>query len=379
MDNASLNSHPTDAPEAPEAADAAGQAGQADPVAELRLDQDLVQIVGEGVLDRELAVSFEHLGFRVVVAPEDVGLFPALVVAGEGTDPAVVRVIGQRTGARLAPSVEACALTRGRAGVRRVATEELGLPTMEYEFVDSLEAAEAAAQRIGLPVVVKPGRSLEGEGQSVVRLLDDVAAAWERAAVEGVPVTVERFIDFDFEVTVLTARSVDPVTGELATWFCEPIGTRHEAGKLVEAWQPALLSEAAADSVRSIAARITGAIACQGLYSIELFVAGDDVYFSQVSPRPGFDGLLTRATQRINQFDLHARAVLGLPIDVTLVSPGAARFVEVVRPGAERIAAAMAVEETGVRVVGEQVVVTSTGESAQEARDRASVAVSRLV
>lgn len=350
-----------------------------DPARDLHVDPNLVQVVGGGVLDRELAVSFEHLGFEVIVAPEDTGAFPALVVAGEGADLEVLRTLQERTGTQLVPPLEACELTRARAGVREVATKQLGLPTMEYEFVDSPEALHAAAERIGLPVVVKPGRSLDGQGQTVVRLFDDLDEAWEKANCAGEPVTVERFIEFDFELTIVTARSVDPATGELATWFCEPIGTRHESGALVEAWQPALLSEAAADAARSIAARITGAIACQGLYSIEMFVAGDDVYFSQVTPRPANDGLLTRATQRINQFDLHARAILGLPIDVTLVTPGAAMFLDAPRPSAERIAVAMSVEETGVRMLGDRIMVTATGESAQEARDRAAVAGSRLI
>ncbi|QYH19175.1 ATP-grasp domain-containing protein [Corynebacterium aquatimens] len=187
---------------------------------------------------------------------------------------------------------------------------------------------------------------------------------------------VERYIDFDYEVTILTARSVDPATGQLATWFCEPIGTRHEDGELVECWQPAPISEAAMGNARSIAARVTGALQCCGLYAIELFVDGEEVYFSQASPLTGLDGMLTRATQRLDQFELQARASLHLPIDVTLVSPGAAR---IVRGGADKLssasmARAMAVEETGVQVMGADVLVRATGESAEEARSRAAQA-----
>ena len=202
----------------------------------------------------------------------------------------------------------------------------------------------------------------------------DLARAWGAAcaAEDDEGGVVERYVVVDMKVTILTARSVDPATGKLATWFCEPIGTRHEDGRLVEAWQPAPLSEAAMDNARSIAARITGAFECCGLYTIELFVDGEDVYFSQVIPRPSRLGMITRATQRINQFDLHARATEQLPIDVTLVSPGAARIVRGGDPDLSSLAAAMFIEEVGVQVLGDDILILATGDTVEEARDRAA-------
>ena len=364
---------------------------QLDPARDLRCDPRQVLVLGDSVVEEELAWSFKQLGFDVThlhtseIAAEDMQQrYPSLTVAGAGVDSEVLKELEERAGSIVAPSVEAQELCSSREGVRATATDSLGLPTLRCEFVRSPEELEEAALRLGLPVVVKPGRSSEGQGQTVLRSEQDlhaeVTTAWEAAAEvdpEG-PVVVERFIEFDFELTILAARSVDPATGELATWFCEPIGTRHVGGRLVEAWQPAVLSEAAAGNARSIAARITGALGGQGVYAVEMFVAGDDVYFSDARPRPSLDGLLTRATQRLNQCSLHARAVIGLPIDATLVSPGAMVLVEDVAPSVDGLAKAMSVAETGVRFVDGAAVVTSTGESAQEARDRATLAASRL-
>ncbi|OIR41930.1 hypothetical protein BJP08_06580 [Corynebacterium sp. NML140438] len=364
---------------------------QLDPARDLRCDPRQVLVLGDSVVEEELAWSFRQLGFDVThlrtaeIDAEDMQQrYPSLTVAGAGVDPEVLKELEERAGSIVSPSVGAQELCSSREGVRATATDSLGLPTLRCEFVRSPEELEEAALRLGLPVVVKPGRSSEGQGQTVLRneeeLHAEVTTAWETALEvdpEG-PVVVERFIEFDFELTILAARSVDPATGELATWFCEPIGTRHEGGRLVEAWQPAVLSEAAAGNARSIAARITGALGGQGLYAVEMFVAGDDVYFSDARPRPSLDGLLTRATQRLNQCSLHARAVIGLPIDATLVSPGAMVLVEGAAPSVAGLAKAMSVAETGVRFVDGAAVVTSTGESAQEARDRATLAASRL-
>ena len=344
-----------------------------------------VLILGTSEVEEELASSFRHLGYEVQVGTFEQGapgaMSPDITVAGEGTDLAKLRELVETSGCELFPTVEACRMTRNREGVRRTAAEELGLPTMAYQFADSPEALEACAEQVGYPLVVKPGRSTAGEGQSVVRAADELHEAWTKAHAasesesgESEPVAVEQYIDFDYEVTILTARSIDPATGELATWFCEPIGTRHEDGKLVETWQPAALSQAAADNARSIAARISGAIAGRGVYSTELFVDGDEVYFSQATPRPDADGLLTRNTQRVDQFDLHARATAGLPIDVTLTSPGAATFLHGVNPTTEQIAQAMAVEEATVQVHEDTVMVLATADSVEEARERAAAA-----
>ena len=347
-----------------------------------------VLILGTSAVEDELATSFRRLGYEVQVGTFEQGapgaMTPDITVAGEGTDLTKLRELVDTSGCELFPTVEACRMTRNREGVRRTAAEELGLPTMAYKFVDTVEDLEECAEQVGYPLVVKPGRSTAGEGQSVVREASELRGAFAKAQTacgpEGAsePVAVEQYIDFDYEVTILTARSIDPATGELATWFCEPIGTRHEDGKLVETWQPAALSQAAADNARSIAARISGAIAGRGVYSIELFVDGDEVYFSQATPRPDADGLLTRVTQRVNQFDLHARATAGLPIDATLTSPGAAAFLHGVNPSTAQIAQAMAVDEVTVEVHEDTVMVLVTADTIDEAQARAAEAAKQL-
>lgn len=347
-----------------------------------------VLILGTSAVEEELATSFRRLGYEAQVGTFEQGapgaMTPDITVAGEGTDLAKLRELVDTSGCELFPTVEACRMTRNREGVRRTAAEELGLPTMAYKFVDTVEDLEACAEQVGYPLVVKPGRSTAGEGQSVVRESKELRAAFSKAQTAcgperaSEPVAVEQYIDFDYEVTILTARSIDPATGELATWFCEPIGTRHEEGKLVETWQPAALSQAAADNARSIAARISGAIAGRGVYSIELFVDGDEVYFSQATPRPDADGLLTRVTQRVNQLDLHARATAGLPIDVTLTSPGAAAFLHGVNPTTAQIAQAMAVDEVTVEVHEDTVIVLATADTIDEAQARAVEAAKQL-
>ncbi|WP_408911367.1 ATP-grasp domain-containing protein [Corynebacterium gottingense] len=347
-----------------------------------------VLILGTSAVEEELATSFRRLGYEVQVGTFEQGapgaMTPDITVAGEGTDLTKLRELVDTSGCELFPTVEACRMTRNREGVRRTAAEELGLPTMAYKFVDTVEDLEACAEQVGYPLVVKPGRSTAGEGQSVVRESKELREAFAKAQTacgpEGAsePVAVEQYIDFDYEVTILTVRSIDPATGAMATWFCEPIGTRHEHGKLVETWQPAALSQAAADNARSIAARISGAIAGRGVYSIELFVDGDEVYFSQATPRPDADGLLTRGTQRVDQFDLHARATAGLPIDVTLTSPGAAAFLHGVNPTTAQIAQAMAVDEVTVEVHEDAVMVLATADTIDEAHERAAEAAKQL-
>ncbi|WKD58216.1 Phosphoribosylglycinamide formyltransferase 2 [Corynebacterium capitovis DSM 44611] len=350
-------------------------------------DRNQVLILGGGALAHKLAASFRDLGVAPHVGSLEGGVPahlayapPALTVVCEPASPEQLSELEDATGSFIVPSVEACAMTRNREGVRRTAAEQLGLPTLDYEFAGSFEELQNVAEVVGYPCVVKPGTSTGGRGQTVVTGSDDLAEAWEKAydpSRDG-RVGVEKYVAFDYECTILAARSIDPQTGQLATWFCEPTGTRHEGGRLVEAWQPAALSEAAMDNARSIAARIMGAIAARGLYAIDLFVSGDDVYFSQVCPRPCLDGMLTAVTQRVGQFDLHARAVLGLPIDVTLVTPGAARVVEGTSATPEELAAAMSVEETSAQVLDDVICVLSTGETVDEARARAEAGAAAL-
>ncbi|MCT1585448.1 ATP-grasp domain-containing protein [Corynebacterium sanguinis] len=343
------------------------------------LTQRQVFVLGTGPVAQSSAAAFADLGFDAYVGTLDEELpqwaRPEITVVCDGqvaTTQQLEKLVAE-TGTYLVPSLDACSITRTREGIRRTAAEELGLPTMAYEFANSVGELAGCAEAVGYPCVVKPSISAGGCGHTVVHGPDDLDAAWQRAREtnpEGA-VAVERYVDFDYEVTIITARSVDPETGQLATWFCEPIGTRHETGRLVEAWQPAPLSEAAMDNARSIAARITGRIGAQGVYSIELFVDGDEVYFSDVNPRPSPDGMVTLATQRIDQFDLHARAVAGLPIDVTLMTPGAACYVAGKAHSGEALVRALTVEETTIHVLEETTVVRSTAEDVQQARVQA--------
>ncbi|MDY5786223.1 ATP-grasp domain-containing protein [Corynebacterium sp.] len=347
-------------------------------------DNNQVLILGSGALADELAASFRRLGFAPVIRSVDSaplsGPAPVLTLVCEPAAPEDLAA-HEATGTLLVPTADACRITRNREGIRRTAAEEHGLPTMAYEFIDSFGELAGSAERVGFPCVVKPCTSRDGAGQTVVHDPADLPAAWDRAydpQLDG-RVAVESYVDFDYECTILTVRSIDPETGQLASWFCEPIGTIHEDGHLVEAWQPAPLSEAAMGNARSIAARISGAIGVQGIYAIDLFVDGDEVYFSDVTARPTLDGTITSVTQRINEFDLHARAVLGLPIDVTLTTPGAARFARGLRPSFAGLASAMSVLETSVEMIGDTAVVRSTAESVEEARERAAKALRALI
>lgn len=342
-----------------------------------------VLILGEGTIARELASSYRHLGLEPVLGTTEDAAYarPAAIIATD--HPLNVDELWDvqgETGAVVVPSISACGMTKNRATVRTIATEELGLPTLPHEFARTPAELEAAVERIGYPCVFKPWKSSNGVGHTVIRSKRDLAQAWgaARAAEEAEGGVVERYLDADQEITIITARSIDPATGRMATWFCEPIGTRHEGGRLAEVWQPVPLTDAAMDNARSIAARITGALDCCGTFAVELFVDGEEVYFSQVIPRPSRIGMITRATQRLNQFDLHARASMRLPIDVTLVTPGAARVVPGAIPTPDRLAAAMRVEETGVQVLNDATLVLSTADTIEEARDRAARAAEAL-
>lgn len=236
--------------------------------------------------------------------------------------------------------------------------------------------------------------SSSGKGQSVVKSEDDLEAAWDYAMsgarVANKRVIVEQFVEFDYEITLLTVRGIDPATGKVATWFCEPIGHRQEEGDYVESWQPMEMNERALDNSRSVAARITNALGGRGVFGVELFVSGDDVYFSEVSPRPHDTGLVTLGTQRFSEFELHAKAILGLPVDVTLVSPGASAVIygglDSMGVSYSGLAEALAVEETDLRLFGKPEafrtrrmgVAVSTAEDTDTARERAARAASAI-
>ena len=235
---------------------------------------------------------------------------------------------------RVIPTARAARLTMDREGIRRLAAETLGLPTSPYRFCDSLAELQAAIDDgIGYPCVVKPVMSSSGKGQSKIDGPEGVAAAWDHAMAGGRVshgrVIVEGFIDFDYEITLLTVRAAGQGAqlGEVVTHFCEPIGHKQVSGDYVESWQPQPMSPAALERAREIARAVTGNLGGQGLFGVELFVKGDAVWFSEVSPRPHDTGLVTLSTQVQSEFELHARAILGLPVDTRLRQAGASAVI----------------------------------------------------
>ncbi len=238
--------------------------------------------------------------------------------------------------ARVIPTARAAWLTMNREGIRRLAAEELGLPTSPYRFASSLQELQAAiagsdgAAPIGYPCIVKPVMSSSGKGQSKVDGPDEVESAWNYAAsggrVDSGRVIVEGFVRFDYEITQLTVRA-RAADGSIQTHFCDPVGHVQVAGDYVESWQPHPMSDAALRRSRDIAHKVTENLGGTGLFGVELCVAGDQVWFSEVSPRPHDTGLVTLVTQHQSEFELHARAILGLPVDVGLRTPGASAVI----------------------------------------------------
>ena len=318
-----------------------------------------VALLGSGEIGKEIAIALMRLGVEVTAvdrydgAPAQQVAHGALTVdmsdpraltaaiRSSGADVVVPEIEALATDAlvaleeagevRVVPTARAVHLTMDREGIRRLAAEELGLVTSPYAFASSREELGAAARRIGFPCVVKPVVSSSGHGQSVLRSLDDVAAAWRAAAAGGRVdrgrVIVEGFVDFDAEITLLTVRSRDPRTGRTVTSFCAPIGHRQVDGDYVESWQPQALAPAVLERARRTAATVTAALGGWGLFGVELFICGEEVLFSEVSPRPHDTGLVTLASQRLSEFELHARALLGLPVDAALRSPGASAVI----------------------------------------------------
>lgn len=377
-----------------------------------------VMLLGAGELGKEIAVAFQRLGVEVhaVDSYHDAPAHQVAQVAHvvDLQDPAAIREVVEQVRPQVIvpelesaavevlaeleeqeeltviPNARATTLARDREAIRRLAAEELGLPTAGYAFASEFPQLQEAVEQTGYPCVVKPVYGSSGRGQSVVNSPDDLPGAWEYAKNHGrIPadrVIVERFIDFDYEITLPTVRSIDPATGKAATWFCEPIAHVQQGGDLAGSWQPKAMPTAALDNARSVAARISNALGGRGVYDIELFVAGEDVYFSAVSPRPHDTGLVTLATQRFSEFDLHARAILGLPIDVTLTSPGACEVIRATETSGAvsyaGLAEALAVPEADVRFFGKPEgypgrrmgIALATAEDVDQARERASTA-----
>jgi len=296
--------------------------------------------------------------------------------------------------ARVIPTARAAQLTMNREGIRRLAAEKLWLPTSPYKFADSVEELRAAIDGgIGYPCMVKPVMSSSGKGQSKVDDADAVQAAWDTAAsgsrVNRGRVIVEGFVDFDYEITLLTVRAMGE-NGAVGTHFCEPIGHVQVHGDYVESWQPMAMSGVALQRSRDIAQKVTDDLGGLGIFGVELFVKGDRVWFSEVSPRPHDTGMVTLCSQRLNEFELHARAILGLPVDTSLRAPGASAVIygqiEAAGIAFDGVGEALRVPESDIRLFGKPEsfkkrrmgVALANGRDTGEARSRAKLAAAKV-
>ena len=326
-----------------------------------------VMLLGSGELGKEVLIALQRLGVETIavdryanapgqqvahhartIVMSDPDALRALILAEkpdlvvpeiEAIATPVLEALEAEGAVRVIPTARAARLTMDREGIRRLADETLALPTSPYQFCDSLVELQAAidgvdGKGIGYPCIVKPVMSSSGKGQSKIDGPADVAKAWNYAMaggrVAGGRVIVEGFIDFDYEITLLTVRAVSSkpgADGRIETHFCEPIGHIQVSGDYVESWQPHPMAPAALQRARDIAQAVTDNLGGQGLFGVELFVKGDSVWFSEVSPRPHDTGMVTMTTQWQNEFELHARAILGLPVDTTLKSPGASAVI----------------------------------------------------
>ena len=347
-----------------------------------------VMLLGSGELGKEVLIALQRLGVETI-AVDRYENAPGQQVAHHArtitmSDPAQLKALIEKERphlvvpeieaiatpmleeleaagvVRVIPTARAARLTMDREGIRRLAAETLGLPTSPYVFCDSLAELQAAIDtKIGYPCIVKPVMSSSGKGQSKIAGPADVKAAWDYAMAGGRVshgrVIVEGFIDFDYEITLLTVRAVG-ASGQVETHFCEPIGHVQVSGDYVESWQPQPMLPAGLQKSRDIAKAVTDNLGGQGLFGVELFVKGDEVWFSEVSPRPHDTGMVTMCTQWQNEFELHARAILGLPVNTALKSPGASAVIYggvdakgIVFDG---VAEALTVPHTDIRLFG---------------------------
>jgi phosphoribosylglycinamide formyltransferase 2 len=366
-----------------------------------------VMLLGSGELSRELAVALRHLGARVIAVDEhphapahgvaDHSLILPMTDAGElskaiqrlqpefvvtATDAVAVDTLealaagaeNQRT--ELVPNARTARLTADREGLRRLAADQLGLPTAPFWFVGSVGELQAVAAHAGYPLLVKP---VAGRGHSVVSGPDDIDAAWQRAVGGSAGrVLAETVVEVDFDVTLLAVRSEGP--NGLLVEFCSPIGHRDANGAVLESWQPQQMSPAAVDSAKSIAARIVKALGGRGVFGVELMIKGDEVYFAAVTACPHQSVWVTLRSQRLSAFELQARAILGLPVDTMMMSPAAAHVMnpgDGGSPAADALTGALQVPESDLRLFGRGPhsatlgVALATAPDVATARDRA--------
>jgi len=345
-----------------------------------------VLFCGAGELGKEVVIELKRLGCEVI-AVDRYPHAPGMQVADRAhvidmLDPKALREVIERErphlvvpeieaiateellkleaeGFHVIPTARAARLTMHREGIRRLAAEELRLPTSPYVFADNFEDFARAVHKLGLPCVVKPVMSSSGKGQSVLKSEADLQPAWDYAQAGGRAgagrVIVEGFIEFDYEITLLTVRHLD--SGVLRTSFCDPIGHLQIDGDYRESWQPQPMSSAALEKSQRIAEAITAALGGQGIFGVELFVKGDDVWFSEVSPRPHDTGLVTLISQNLSEFALHARAILGLPIPAIRRHGVAASCALLVKGQSsavrfENVAAALQAPDTDLKLFG---------------------------
>ncbi|RNE61247.1 phosphoribosylglycinamide formyltransferase 2 [Vibrio cholerae] len=368
-----------------------------------------VLLLGSGELGKEVAIECQRLGLEVIACDRYADA-PAMQVAHRShvfdmlDADALQQVIDlekphfvvpeieaiatsklvelEAQGLNVVPTANATRLTMNREGIRRLAAEELGLPTSAYQFADSYESFAAAVETVGLPCVCKPVMSSSGKGQSVIRTPEQIEAAWQYAQQGGRSgagrVIVEGFVDFDYEITLLTVRAVDGVH------FCAPIGHRQEDGDYRESWQPQVMSENAIKAAEYVAEQVVNALGGYGLFGVELFVKGDKVIFNEVSPRPHDTGMVTLISQELSEFALHVRAFTGLPIG-QIVQYGPSASAAILGQGQSQniqfsgLDDALSIPHTQVRLFGKPDiagrrrlgVALSRGKTTQEATDRA--------
>jgi phosphoribosylglycinamide formyltransferase 2 len=376
-----------------------------------------VMLLGSGELGKETIIEAQRLGLETI-AVDRYENAPAMQVAhrsyvvdmldGEALRRVIekekpdlvvpeIEAIATETlvdleneGFRIVPTAKAVNLTMDREGIRRLASEELGIPTAKYAFADTLYELRNAVLKIGTPCVIKPIMSSSGKGQTVCRSIEDIECSWNEAMAGGrgkkSRMIVEEFIHFDSEITLLTVRSASGTT------FCAPIGHVQKDGDYIESWQPHDMSEEQILEAQNIAKKITDALGGYGVFGVELFLSSHGVYFSEVSPRPHDTGMVTMVTQDLSEFALHVRAILGYPIpDVQLLKPGASHTIKATKESMtyqiSGVVESLFVPQTQVRVFGKpetkvgrrMAVVLSNGESVNEARERAELAASKMM
>lgn len=381
-----------------------------------------VMLLGSGELGKEVIIALQRFGVEVIAvdrydnAPghqvahraytinmaDGEALLelvkkekPDLIVPEiEALDTDMLAQIEKQGLAEVIPKARATQLTMNREGIRCLAAEELGLPTSKYAFAESMDEIKQAIENgVGYPCIVKPVMSSSGKGQSTIKEEADIKIAWDYAKsggrVDRGRVIVEEMIKFDYEITLLTVRALNE-RGEIETYFCEPIGHIQVDGDYVESWQPQAMSEIAKKRSQEIAKAVTSNLGGRGLFGVELFIKGDDVWFSEVSPRPHDTGMATMATQYQNEFELHARAILGLPVSTRLREPGASAVIyggmDEKGIAFEGIEKALSVPQTDIRLFGKPEafikrrmgVTLAYGNSAEDARLRAKEAVSKI-